>query len=246
MQPAARIGDMHVCPMVTPGTPPVPHVGGPITGPGVPNVLIGFMPAATISDMCVCVGPPDVIAKGSAAVLIGGKPAARMGDMTAHGGTIVAGCPTVLIGDSGSAGGGGGGGGAGAAATAGSAASSPATEKVARKVSQAYREEEEATVTPVSSEQVGPLEPEQEEKEKTWIGIQLEDADGTPVPNENFKVTLEGGQVLSGTTDDEGYARFDDIDPDQGKVDFVNIPDHGEQETRESGDESDDTQDLLE
>jgi uncharacterized Zn-binding protein involved in type VI secretion len=244
MQPAARIGDMHVCPMVTPGTPPVPHVGGPITGPGVPNVLIGFMPAATITDMCVCVGPPDVIAKGSAAVLIGGKPAARMGDMTAHGGTIVAGCPTVLIGDSGSAGGGGGG--AVATATAGSVASSPATEKVAKLVSQAYSEADEATVTPVTRDQVGPLEPEQEEKEKTWIGIQLEDVDGTPVANENFKVTLEGGQVLSGTTDDEGYAHFDDIDPDQGKVDFFNIPDSGEQETGESTDASDDPQNLLE
>ncbi|MCX6874532.1 MAG: PAAR domain-containing protein [Verrucomicrobia bacterium] len=95
---AARITDMHVCPMVTPGTPPIPHVGGPISGPCVPNVLIGFMPAATIGDMCVCVGPPDVIVKGSATVMIGGKPAARMGDSTAHGGTIVIGFPTVMIG----------------------------------------------------------------------------------------------------------------------------------------------------
>lgn len=95
---AARLTDPHVCPMVTPGLPPVPHVGGPITGPGVPTVLIGGMPAATVGDMCVCVGPPDVIAQGSTTVLIGGKPAARMGDMTAHGGSIAAGCPTVMIG----------------------------------------------------------------------------------------------------------------------------------------------------
>ncbi len=98
MPPAARLTDMHVCPMITPGVPPIPHVGGPITGPGVPTVLIGGMPAATATDMCVCVGPPDVIALGSTTVLIGGKPAARMGDMTAHGGSIVLGCPTVLIG----------------------------------------------------------------------------------------------------------------------------------------------------
>lgn len=97
-QPAARLTDMHTCPMVTPGVPPVPHVGGPITGPGVPTVLIGGMPAAVIGDMATCVGPPDTIAKGSATVLIGGKPAARMGDTTAHGGSIVLGCPTVLIG----------------------------------------------------------------------------------------------------------------------------------------------------
>lgn len=86
---------MHVCPLVT-GV--VPHVGGPITGPGVPTVLIGGMPAAVMGDMLVCVGPPDTIAKGSATVLIGGKPAARVGDITAHGGNIVLGCFTVLIG----------------------------------------------------------------------------------------------------------------------------------------------------
>lgn len=98
MQPAARVGDMHVCPMVTPGVPPIPHVGGPISGPGAPTVLIGYMPAAVVGDLCVCVGPPDTIAMGSTKVLIGGKPAARMGDSTVHGGSIVVGCPQVLIG----------------------------------------------------------------------------------------------------------------------------------------------------
>lgn len=98
-KPAARVGDMHVCPMVTPGTPPVPHVGGPITGPGVATVMIGGMPAAVMGDMCVCTGPPDSIILGSTGVFIGGKPAARMGDTNAHGGTIVAGCPTVFIGE---------------------------------------------------------------------------------------------------------------------------------------------------
>lgn len=96
--PAARIGDMHVCPMVTPGLPPIPHVGGPILPPGMPTVLIGMMPAATLTSMCVCVGPPDVIVMGSFTVLIGKKPAARLGSTTAHGGTVVMGCPTVLIG----------------------------------------------------------------------------------------------------------------------------------------------------
>ena len=97
MPPAARITDMHVCPMVTP-FPPIPHVGGPVVGPGVPTVLIVKLPAAVVGDSCVCVGPPDTIAKGSATVLIGGKPAARIGDTTAHGGNIVAGAPTVIIG----------------------------------------------------------------------------------------------------------------------------------------------------
>ena len=94
---AARVGDMHVCPMVTPGTPPIPHVGGPITGPGVPTVLIKGMPAAVVGDMCVCTGPPDTIAMGSMKVMIKGKPAARMGDSTVHGGTITLGAPTVNI-----------------------------------------------------------------------------------------------------------------------------------------------------
>jgi len=97
-QPAARISDMHVCPMVTPAVPPIPHVGGPILPPGGITVLIAGLPAARVGDMALCVGPPDVIALGSFTVLIGGMPAARMGDMTAHGGSIVLGAPTVLIG----------------------------------------------------------------------------------------------------------------------------------------------------
>ena len=109
-QPAARLTDLHVCPMVT-GL--VPHVGGPVAAPGAPTVLIGTLPAARVTDMVTCVGPPDLIAKGSASVLISGLPAARMGDQTAHGGSLVIGFPTVLIGDAASGGGGGGGGGAG-------------------------------------------------------------------------------------------------------------------------------------
>ncbi len=93
--PAARITDMHVCPMVT-GI--IPHVGGPILPAGEPTVLIGSLPAARVGDMATCVGPPDNIVAGSGSVLIGGMPAARMGDSTSHGGTIVLGEPTVLIG----------------------------------------------------------------------------------------------------------------------------------------------------
>ena len=99
MPPAARLTDFHQCPMVTPSEPPVPHVGGPITGPGAPTVLIGGLPAAVVGDMAVCVGPPDTIVKGSASVKITGKPAARMGDATAHGGSSTLGFPTVMIGD---------------------------------------------------------------------------------------------------------------------------------------------------
>jgi uncharacterized Zn-binding protein involved in type VI secretion len=98
MPPAARISDLHTCPMQTPGLPPIPHVGGPVVGPCVPTVLVGKLPAAVVGDSAVCVGPPDSIVQGSATVMIGGKPAARMGDTTAHGGKIALGLFTVLIG----------------------------------------------------------------------------------------------------------------------------------------------------
>jgi uncharacterized Zn-binding protein involved in type VI secretion len=94
-QPVARATDMHVCPMVT-GV--VPHVGGPILPPGCPMVLISGMPAARAGDMATCVGPPDVILPAGSTTLIGSMPAARLGDPTAHGGAIVLGCPTVLVG----------------------------------------------------------------------------------------------------------------------------------------------------
>ncbi|NOT11200.1 MAG: PAAR domain-containing protein [Methylococcaceae bacterium] len=94
-QPAARLTDMHICPMFD---GPKPHVGGPIMSPGAPTVLIGGLPAARVTDMVTCVGPPDTIVKGSSTVMISNMPAARMGDQTAHGGVIILGCLTVLIG----------------------------------------------------------------------------------------------------------------------------------------------------
>ena len=96
MPSAARMSDMHTCPLVNPGG--VPHVGGPVVGACAPNVLIGNQPAAKVGDLLVCTGPPDTIVKGSSTVFIGGMPAARQGDLTAHGGVIVAGFPTVQIG----------------------------------------------------------------------------------------------------------------------------------------------------
>jgi uncharacterized Zn-binding protein involved in type VI secretion len=95
---AARITDLHTCPQQSPDQPATAHVGGPVLGPGVPTVLIGGLPAAVLGDHAACVGPLDVIVAGSATVLIGGKPAARVGDATAHGGRVVTGCPSVVIG----------------------------------------------------------------------------------------------------------------------------------------------------
>jgi uncharacterized Zn-binding protein involved in type VI secretion len=99
-KPAARVGDFHLCPFVTPSVPPVPHVGGPILPPGVPTVLIGGMPAAVLSSSCTCTGVPPIapVIVGSVGVLINGMPAARMGDSTGHGGMIITGLPSVLIG----------------------------------------------------------------------------------------------------------------------------------------------------
>ncbi|WP_284319491.1 PAAR domain-containing protein [Dyella acidisoli] len=94
-RPAARLTDMHTCPMTT---GPVPHVGGPICAPGAPKVLIGGLPAARVGDMAICIGPPDSLSAGSSKVKIGGQQAARLGDATEHGGVVVLGCFTVLLG----------------------------------------------------------------------------------------------------------------------------------------------------
>lgn len=121
MPPAARITDMHTCPMVT-GL--VPHVGGPIIPPCAVTVLTCSLPQARVVDMAICVGPPDTIVKGSATVMVNSMPAARMGDMTSHGGVIVIGAPTVIIGDAG----GGGGGGAAPGMTSSTAYQAPAAQ----------------------------------------------------------------------------------------------------------------------
>ena len=97
MPAASRISDFHQCPMQSPSVPPVPHVGGPIIE-GISNVIIGGFPAATVGCTCTCTGPPDTIISGSKKVFINGLPAARLGDKTAHGGTITSGCFNVIIG----------------------------------------------------------------------------------------------------------------------------------------------------
>ena len=99
--PASRVTDMHICPMVTPGVPPIPHVGGPVLPPGGITVLIGMLPAARLGDMCVCVGPPDVIVMGSMTVITMNQPQARIMDPTAHGGMLMLGEMTVIVGDAG-------------------------------------------------------------------------------------------------------------------------------------------------
>jgi uncharacterized Zn-binding protein involved in type VI secretion len=232
MFPAARIGD----PITHDQLVPSGIIGPPL--PGRPmTVLIEFLPAAVVGDFVTCTGalsagiahppqagpppstPPSVpIVKGSATVKISFLPAARWIVDTAGCGVLLGdvklmAARTVLIGDMGGAGG----------------AAGPA------QVAQAYAKGTSASVGSVSQNQVGPLQPqEEEEKEKTWIGIELKDFDGSPMPNQDFKVTLKGGQVLSGRTDDKGYAKFENLDPDQGDVLFIDIPEHKEKEKGQS------------
>ncbi len=182
-KPAARLTDMHVCPMVN-GL--VPHVGGPIMGPGTPTVLIGGMPAATVGDMCVCTGPPDSIILGSATVLIGGKPAARMGDMTTHGGVITLGCPTVLIGDGGS-----GGGSAGGAGGAGNmSAKNAAAAKNAKALSDAAKNKKDEASR-------------QDEKDYS-AQYTLVDEAGKGVKNMRYQIRTPDGTIHEGKTDNDG------------------------------------------
>ena len=154
-QPAARVGDMHVCPMVTPGTPPVPHVGGPILPPGGVTVLIGNLPAARMGDMCTCVGPPDTIVQGAFNVLICNQPAARMGDMTSHGGSIAIGCPTVLIGTSP-----GGGGGGVAGAPAGSGTDVGASDDCVRRAAEIDTQDEVIERAKLAADVYEPFDPD--------------------------------------------------------------------------------------
>ncbi len=210
---------MHMCPMVTPGTPPVPHVGGPILPPGQPTVLIAGMPAAVVGDMCVCVGPPDAIAMGSTGVMIGGRPAARMGDQTVHGGMIAVGCPTVLIGEA------GGGGGAGSAnASAGAAAGdAPATAgSAAAAVAAALAQQAQELVSALSLS--GKLSPRPVDPNKTaWVEIAVVDDTGAPVAYAPYRIEVPGGEIVEGWTDDKGVARIEGILPGTCRITLTDL-----------------------
>lgn len=182
-KPAARLTDMHTCPMVT-GI--VPHVGGPIAAPGAPTVLIGGMPAAVVGDICTCTGPPDTIILGSMGVLIGGKPAARMGDMTSHGGVIMAGCPTVLIGDAGGGGGASGGGGG----TSNMSAKQAANAANAQALKQAAKNENETA--------------ERQDGNDYTAKYTLVDEAGNGVHNMKYQIRTPDGTIHEGRTNNDG------------------------------------------
>jgi len=183
-KPAARITDMHVCPMFDGSKP---HVGGPISGPSAPTVLIGGMPAAVAGDLCVCTGPPDTILMGSTGVFICGKPAARMGDMTAHGGSIILGCPTVLIGETGGGGGSAGSAGAGASASTASGAADAANTSA---LAQAAANGDETA--------------ERTDEEDYTAQYTLQDDEGNGVGNMRYQIRTPDGTIHEGTTDANG------------------------------------------
>jgi len=224
--PAARFTDMHVCPMAT-GL--VPHVGGPILPPCHPTTLIAALPAARIGDFAFCAGPPDTIVTGAFTVLIGGKPAARMGDTCAHGGKIVMGCMTVLIGDSGSGGGGGGAGvtkqSSASVGPGGPAAAHPFVETMsaARTAGTPFVETNcasKATMAPLVD---SPLLRQGDPAKPSWIEVSLVDEAGEPVAYERYRVITPDGIVREGFLDARGLARVDGIDPGNCKVTFPNL-----------------------
>ena len=219
-KPAARLTDMHVCPMVTPGLPPIPHVGGPIIGPGCPTVLIGGMPAAVMGDMCVCVGPPDSIVLGSTGVMIGGKPAARMGDQCAHGGTIVLGCPTVLIGEVSSASGGPGG--AGAAGEAGNAVKSGKSavkDQLKASVLKNVLNKEALTAAAAAGDGLAPRTDQKDLKAQFTL---IDEAEH-PVKDVDYEIETTDGQKHKGKTDSSGKtATITGVTPADCRVTFFN------------------------
>lgn len=222
MPPAARITDMHVCPMVT-GV--VPHVGGPILPPGCPTVLIGMLPAARVTDMATCVGPPDVIIMGSPTVLIGNLMAARIGDPTAHGGVIVLGCFTVMIGEVGM--------GSPVVVTPmppmvalAGAMNSSAAQALAQAAqdSSPVVQLDEALTQAAGSGSDQPVAPVVVSPEKkSWIEIELVDEDGKPVPYEEYRLKLPDGSTVGGSLDSKGQARVEGIDPGTCKISFSNF-----------------------
>jgi uncharacterized Zn-binding protein involved in type VI secretion len=208
--------------MQTPAVVPIPHVGGPIMGPGAPTVFVAGLPAAVVGDFCICVGPPDVIAMGSFTVLFGGMPAARMGDTTVHGGAIVAGCPTVMIGDS------GGGGGGAQAATMLAARVSGAPFTAMNCAADAAMAAAKGSPLLASSGAAGSAAGASTSAARSgtrtsWVEIELVDQQNKPVPNERYRVVAPGRDPIEGFLSQQGVARVDGIDPGSCNISFPDL-----------------------
>ena len=198
--PIARVSDMHTCPMLTPGTPPIPHVGGPALPPGAPTVLAGGMPVAVLGGMAVCSGSPapDALTLGSFTVTAGGKPVVRVGDVTAHGGTVIVGLPTVMVGDSGGAG--------GAAGQTMSAAKAAGRGFVRKNCGAGPAKAARAQAEPT------------EANGDAWIEVAVVDLDGRPIPYQAVQVKDPEGRVHNRFSDADGLVRISGVRPGQCEV----------------------------
>ena len=188
--PIARNQDMHICPMVTPAVVPIPHVGGPVMGPSALTVMAGGMPVAVMGDIAICVGPPDILVSGSPTVMAMGLPVVRITDTTAHGGMVVVGLPTVLVGDSG---------GAGSAQAATMSAAKAGGSAFARSECNEKAAEAVARKAPPPPPATGP----------SWVEVEVVDRDGKPMPRQKVRVTDAEGTVRLGFSDDRGIVRID-------------------------------------
>jgi len=206
VKPAARVGDLHTCPLATPGTPPVPHTGGPILPAGVPSILIEGKPAAAVGDLCICAGPIDTIVLGSFTVLLAGRAAARMGDVTLHGGTITIGAATVLIGDQG--------GGAGSPQAATFAAAKASGAALVAMACNGYG--------PGAADEVQSAAPARP-TDTAWIDLELVDQAEQPIPYRRYRVTTAAGRVVEGYLGPAGTARITGLPPGECDVEFPDL-----------------------
>ncbi len=202
--PIARITDLHICPMQTPAVVPIPHVGGPVVGPGMPTVMAGGIPVSVLGDMAICVGPPDVMIVGAFTVLAGGKPIVRITDVTAHGGMVIVGLPTVLVGDSG-----------------GGGSSQAATMSAAKAGGSAFTR---AECNPEAAAAVArQVPPEPPDTGKAWVEIEVVDAQGKPLPYQKVRVVDSGQTVRIGYTSAEGLLRVNGIAPGNCTISLADL-----------------------
>ena len=191
--PIARLTDMHLCPMATPAVVPIPHVGGPVVGPGAPTVMAGGMPVSVVGDMAICVGPPDVLTTGSPTVMAMGRPVVRVGDPTAHLGAVIVGLPSVMVGDSGGAG-----------------SSQAATMSAAKAGGSAFtRAESNAPASQSAAAGAAPAAA----ADTAWVEVEFVDRAGRPVPWQRVLVTDAKGTQRIGFSDAHGLVRVAGMAP---------------------------------
>lgn len=197
--PVARVMDMHICPMQTPAVVPIPHVGGPILGPGAITVWAGGIPVSVQGDLAICVGPPDVMSSGSPTVFAEGRPVVRISDSTAHGGVPVVGLPTVMVGDSGGAG-----------------SSQAATMSAAKVGGSAFvRSECNAKAAEGVARGAAPPPPA---TGPAWVEVAVTGADGEALPYQKVQVTDASGVTRVAFSDGTGIARIEGMAPGSCRV----------------------------